>query len=149
MASKKLTDAELGAWAGTIRAGQTVLEKIEAALKRRGLPPLAFYDVLLELSREPAGRLRLNELGGRVLLSKSNVTRLVDRLESEGLVVREACADDARGAFAVITPEGRALTRRMWSVYHDTLRACFFDLLDGRETARLAKLMRRVVAANR
>jgi DNA-binding MarR family transcriptional regulator len=149
MTAKKLTDAEIGAWAGTIRAVRSALENIETALKAADLPPLAFYDVLLELGRDPAGRLRLNELGGRVLLSKSNVTRLVDRLEAEGLVAREACEDDARGAFAVITPEGRALTRRMWPVYHDTLRACFLDHLDGRETARLAELMRRIAVANR
>lgn len=149
MTAKKLTEAETGAWAGMIRAGQTVLEKVEAELKRRGLPPLAWYDVLIELRREPAGRLRLNEIGERVLLSKSNVTRLIDRLQAEGLVTRETCEDDARGAFAVITPEGRSLMRRMWPVYHDTLRACFLDHLAERETARLAGLMRRIVAVNR
>lgn len=149
MAAKKLTDAELGAWAGTIRAVRQALERIEAALKARGLPPLAWYDVLIELRRAPEGRLRLNEVGGRVLLSKSNVSRLIDRLETQRLVTREACADDARGAFAVITPAGRAVMRRMWPVYHDTLRACFLDHLDERETARLAELMRRIVAANR
>jgi DNA-binding MarR family transcriptional regulator len=149
MAAKKLTDAEVGAWAGTVRAGGLVQERVEAALKARGLPPLAWYDVLLELNREPEGRLRLNEIGGRALLSKSNVSRLIDRLEAKGMVTREVCEDDARGAFAVITPEGRALMKRMWPVYHDTLRACFFDHLDGRETAGLAKLMRRLIAANR
>ncbi len=149
MTTKKLTDAELGAWAGTIRAVRQALEGIEAALKARGLPPLAFYDVLIELGRAPEGQLRLNELGGRVLLSKSNVSRLIDRLETQRLVTREACADDARGAFAVITPAGRALMRRMWPVYHDALRACFLDHIDDHETAGMAKLMRRVAAANR
>jgi len=149
MASKKLTDAEIGAWAGTIRAVHLALEKVESALKAAGLPPLAWYDVLLELGRAPSGRLRLNELGERVLLTKSNATRLVDRLEAAGLATREACPDDARGAFAAITPKGRTVMRRMWPVYHDTLRACFLDHLGERETARLAKSMRRVVAANR
>jgi len=149
MTAKKLTDAEIGAWAGTIRAVRAALENVEAALKARGLPPLAWYDVLIELRREPAGRRRLSDIGERVLLSRSNVTRLIDRLETQGLVTREACADDARGAFAVITPKGRSLMRRMWPVYHDTLRACFLDHLDERETARLAELMRRIVAANR
>jgi DNA-binding MarR family transcriptional regulator len=64
-------------------------------------------------------------------------------------VAREICPDDARGAFAVITVEGRALTKHMWPVYHDALRASFLDHLNGHETARLAKLMRRIAADNR
>ncbi len=149
MASKKLTDAETGAWAGSVRAVRAALEAVEAALKAADLPPLAWYDVLLELRRAPGGRLRLNELGDKVLLAKSNVTRLVDRLEAEKLAVREACPNDARGAFAAVTPKGRELIRRMWPVYHDALRAHFLDHLDKSETLRLAKLMRRVAAANR
>lgn len=149
MASKKLTDAETGAWAGSVRAVRGVLEAVEAALKAKGLPPLAWYDVLLELGRAPGGRLRLNELGDKVLLAKSNVTRLVDRLEADKLATRAACPDDARGAFAAITPKGRALLKRMWPVYRDALRASFLNHLEKRETRLLAGTMRRIVAANR
>ncbi len=92
-----------------MRAQQLLLGHVEAELKRNGLPPLVWYDVLLELQRQPDGRLRLAEIGKQVLLSKYNVTRLVDRLENKGLVEREPCEDDARGAYAAITEDGRAL----------------------------------------
>ncbi len=144
-----LTAAETGAWTGLVRAGQGVLDRIEAELKRNGLPALAWYDVLLELNREADGRLRLNELGGRVLLRKDNVTRLVDRLEARALVKREPCHEDARGAFAVITGEGRALVERMWPVYRDAVRTHFLGHFSEAEIARLAELMKRITAANR
>ncbi|HMB78090.1 MAG TPA: MarR family transcriptional regulator [Kiloniellaceae bacterium] len=148
MKKLKLTRSEVAAWAGLVRAQQLLLGNVEAELKRHELPPLAWYDVLLELQRQPDGRLRLSEIGKQVLLSKYNVTRLVDRLERKGLVARVACEDDARGAFAAITKDGQALLERMWPVYHQSLQTHLFKHFGEKELDQMAAFMRRIIAVN-
>lgn len=101
-----LSGAQLRAWRSFLRAHAVVTRRLESdLLEEQGLP-LASYDVLVQLVEAPQRRLRMSELAERVLLSRSGLTRLVDRLEREGLVRREACEDDARGLFTVITDAG-------------------------------------------
>jgi len=83
MANLRLTKDETKAWMGLIKAQQHLTGKVEEKLKKNGLPPYSWYDVLLELDKAPGGSLRLNELGKKVLLNKYNVTRLIDRLEKK------------------------------------------------------------------
>jgi DNA-binding MarR family transcriptional regulator len=114
---------------------------VEADLKAAGFPPLIWYDVLLELRRASDGRLRHNEIGGKILLSKSNVTRVIDRLEAKGLVRREDCPDDRRGAFVAITEGGRDLQARMWPAYRQSLARRFGASLTEAEATRLGGLL--------
>lgn len=141
---KKLTEIQIDSWASLIRTQRYLLDRVEEDLKQAGLSPLAWYDVLLELKRAPDGRLRLNEIGARMLLEKSNLSRLVDRLEREALLYREACDSDKRGAYAVITPEGRAMQKRMWSVYAESIDACFASRLTELEAEKLLGLLRKL-----
>ena len=113
-------------WSLFLKAHAVLLEKIEAALKGAGLPPLAWYDVLWALESAPEQRLRMHELASRLVLSRSNLTRLVDRLEEAGLARREASPADGRGACAAITAKGLATRKKMWPVY----RACIQDLFN-------------------
>jgi DNA-binding MarR family transcriptional regulator len=76
-----------------------------------------WYDVLLTLERSPDHRLRLNELADRVLISRSGLTRLIDRIEAAGFLRRERSVQDRRGAYAVLTPEGAAALGKAWPVY--------------------------------
>ena len=145
MAQKLLKPKEEAAWTGLIKAHQVVLDRVESALKRQGFPPLVWYDVLLELHRMPDGRLRLTEIGEATLLKKFNVTRLVDRMEADGLVRREVCAEDGRGAYATITAKGRNLRERMRPVYHAAVRQHFLEHFKDDEIARLATLLNRLV----
>jgi len=131
------------AWARLMRAQQMLLERVEGDLKRAGLPPLGWYDVLLELSRRDTGRLRQFELGDKVLLSKHNLSRLLDRLENEQLISRQACEEDRRGAHVVITRQGRTLLKKMWPVYERAIGEHFGRLLSGQEAMVLANLMQR------
>ena len=133
------------AWARLVRAQQAVLARVEADLKAAGLPPLGWYDVLLELSRADAGRLRQFEIGRRVLLSKFNVSRLLDRLEQENLVRRQSCKEDRRGAEVLITREGRALQKRMWPVYERAIAQQFARHYSEKEAEQLADLLRRLI----
>lgn len=138
------TGDETAAWTGLVRSSQNLIQSVEAALRKSGLPPLTWYDVLWELEKARPTGLRLNDLGSRVLLDKYNVTRLVTRLEKEGLARREMCPGDARGVIALITPRGARLRKRMWPVYSRTVRDEFFSRLTPRETASLKKLLARV-----
>jgi DNA-binding MarR family transcriptional regulator len=102
---------------------------------------LASYDVLFQLSEAPGGRLRMNDLAERVLLSRSGLTRLIDRLQRDGLVQREACASDARGLFAVLTSAGRARLDDATPTYLRSVRTHFLDLLDDDELRLCADVL--------
>ena len=101
-----LSVRELGAWRAFLRAHSHINRKLEAELLAEHDLPLASYDVLLQLAESEGRRLRMTELADRVLLSRSGLTRLIDRLERDRLVERVACANDARGTHAVLTDAG-------------------------------------------
>ena len=134
------------AWVRLVRAEQTVLGQIEAALKAADLPPLPWYDVLLELARSEDGRLRPLELERRTLLAQYNASRLLDRMEKAGLVKREAHPEDGRGQLVAITPEGRAMQKRMWKIYGPAIAQHVGDKLQPSEAAHLARLLGKLIA---
>jgi len=139
------SEATVTAWARLVRAEQTVLGRIEAVLKGADLPPLAWYDVLLELSRAEDGRLRPLELERRTLLAQYNASRLIDRMEKAGLVERLPHPEDGRGQLVAITAEGRALQKRMWKVYGPAIAAQVGAKLSRNETAELARLLKKLL----
>lgn len=143
----KWTETEADAWVGLVKAQQVLLDKVEEGLKKSGFPPLSWYDVLWELDRADGGSLRLNDIGKRVLLDKYNVTRLVQRLEKEGLVSRSQCPVDARGVFACITDKGKKLRRRMWPVYEKVVRENFLCKFSAKELHELKNLIERIRAS--
>ena len=140
----KLTNEETTAWMGLVKSRQYLIERVEHELKQNGFPPLSWYDVLLELDNAPDGSLRLNDLGRRVLLNKYNVTRLIDRLEKEGLVSRNACQIDGRGRFACITLKGRDLRKRMWPVYFNVIKDHFLSRFNSEELARFVECVEKI-----
>jgi DNA-binding MarR family transcriptional regulator len=101
-------DPRLRAWIAFLRAHAAVTRRLEAELHAERDLGLAEYDALVQLALADGGRLRMSELAERVVLSRSGVTRLVDRLEASGLVARAPCADDARVAWATLTQAGLA-----------------------------------------
>ena len=109
---KELSGIELGAWRGLLRVHTALVRELDAELEAAHELPLSSYDVLIYLQSAPGRRLRMAELADSVLLSRSGVTRLVDRLVREGLIVRDTCESDGRGSFAVLTDEGDALLAR-------------------------------------
>ncbi|HWH46881.1 MAG TPA: MarR family transcriptional regulator [Burkholderiales bacterium] len=146
----KNADSSKGsAWALFLTVHAVLVEKMEARLAEAGLPPLSWYDVLWALERAEDRRLRMSELAEMTVLSRSNLTRLVDRLDSAGLVGRERAEEDRRGAFAVITAEGRAMRKKMWPVYSAAIKALFEDNISSGEAARMAETLRRILDAVR
>jgi DNA-binding MarR family transcriptional regulator len=122
---KPVTQKALQAWVGLVRAERALLHKVEQDLAENGFPSLDWYDVLWELERAEEGRLRHRDLHPKLLLAKYNLSRLVDRMAAEGMVRRERCEKDARGAYVAITPKGRVLRRRMWPVYESAVNRHF------------------------
>ncbi|HYQ71541.1 MAG TPA: MarR family transcriptional regulator [Gammaproteobacteria bacterium] len=139
---KSLPDEKtVQSWARLVRAQQLLLERVEADLKQGGLPPLRWYDVLLELHRSEPDGLRQYEISEAVLLNKYNVSRLLDRLEREGLIDRYTCESDGRGAQVRITASGKDLLKRMWKVYGIAITEHFARHFTQSELSRLALLL--------
>ena len=137
---KKCSNKKVEAWATLVRTQRIALAAVERALKDAGYPSREWYDVLLELER--GGALRPRSLQDRLLFAQYNRSRLIDRMETAGLVEREPCPDDARCQWIRITAEGLALRKRMWPAYSGAVSSLFNELSDG-EAERLAALLRR------
>ena len=112
--------------------------QLDAELRAEHDLPLTSYEVLLFLNDSPDGRLRMSELADNVLLSRSGLTPLVDRLEKRGLVRREACPDDARGYFAVITETGRDTFTGAGRTHLAGVRRLFLDRPSADQRRELA-----------
>src|SRR4051794_2333438 len=110
--------------------------------------PLAWYDVLLQLAEAPQRRLRMAQLADRVLLSRSGLTRLIDRLQAEGLVRREPSPEDARGMFTVLTAEGLGRLRAAAPVHLAGIRRHWLAHFSDDELRQLDALLRRLPAAD-
>ena len=122
-----------------------MLEKVEKSLKSNGLPPLDWYDVLLELHREGSLGLRQYEIGERVLLNKHNLSRLIDRLEKDQLVRRHARVEDRRGNRIKITDDGERMLKQVWPVYSESIQENFGDKVNSDELVDLLKILGRVL----
>lgn len=146
---KSLETSKASVWALLLTTHAVLVEQIEARLAQAGLPPLAWYDVLWGLERADDQRLRMSELAEKVVLSRSNLTRLVDRLEDAGLAQRERSEQDRRGAYAVLTAEGKAMRRRMWPVYAQGIKELFEDRLSDTQSKVMAEALRAMLDAAR
>jgi DNA-binding MarR family transcriptional regulator len=143
--TKRLSETAIQAWARLIRVEQALLDKVEADLKAADLPPLVWYDALLELSRAADNRLRHRDLHARMLLAKYNLSRLIDRMEAKGVIERVPCSDDGRGAHIAITSKGRDLHRRMWPVYGRAIDRHFAGRLIEADIADLNRVFAKLI----
>ena len=137
--------AIVSAWARLLKAQRTTLTSIEKALKSAELPPLAWYDALLELERAEERGLRPFELEREMLLSQYNLSRLIDRIEKAGYVERRACKDDGRGQFIDITAAGKEIRRRIWNVYGPAIQEALGARLSETEIADLSGLLGKLI----
>jgi DNA-binding MarR family transcriptional regulator len=128
----------LDAWRALLNAHARLTARVEDALAAADLPPLAWYDVLWPLYRAPGHRLRMGVLAAEVTLSRTGLTRLVDRIERDGLLRREPAPEDRRGSYVVLTRAGTAMLRRMWPVYERVLDESFAPALRNPRALRRA-----------
>jgi DNA-binding MarR family transcriptional regulator len=141
----ELSAEELGAWRGLLRVHSALVKALDAELLSNHDLPLTSYEVLIQLQSSPGRRRRMAELADGVLLSRSGMTRLVDRLERDGLLVRDACTDDGRGTFAVLTDKGDALLSQARRTHLDGVRERFLRHFEPDELHTLATLWNRVL----
>ena len=127
-----------------LRAHAALTRELDAELAREHDLPLSSYEVLLFLADAPDGRMRMAELAESVLLSRSGLTRLVDRLEREGLLERKRCESDARGFFAEITPKGRRVFDAARRTHLDGVRARFLSRFTRDELRALGALWQKL-----
>jgi len=127
-----------------LRAHAALTKELDAQLAREHKLPLSSYEVLLYLADAPEGRMRMSELAQSVLLSRSGLTRLVDRLQREGLLRRKACESDARGFFAEITPKGRRLFDAARRTHLDGVRDLFLSRFSRDELRALGALWQKL-----
>lgn len=130
---ERVSEQELAAWRLFIKTHAKIIENIEQDLAEQKRVPLTTYDVLIALFEAPDRKLRFGELNRKVVLSKSGLTRLVDRLERDGLIQRERSDEDRRGAYAVLTQEGEMQLRKAWPVYAKGIKQYFAKLLSDAE----------------
>lgn len=141
-----LDEAGLAAWKAFVFAHAAAVGQIEREVAASGCISLTWYDVLTALSGAPGHRLRLNELAEQVVLSRSGLTRLLDRVEAAGLIRREPAPGDRRGAYAVMTEKGRAELLKTWPHYARGIAQYFSDALTSSEKQALAEALGRVRA---
>ncbi|HET9613713.1 MAG TPA: MarR family winged helix-turn-helix transcriptional regulator [Candidatus Limnocylindrales bacterium] len=134
----------IDAWRAFLQAHARVTRRLDEELQAAHGLSLAEYDALLQIAHAPRRRIRMNVLADRVILSRSGVTRLVDRLEAAGSVERSACATDARGQEAVLTPAGLARLRSAATTHLDGVKRLFLDRLDRAELDRLEASLGRI-----
>lgn len=139
--SPKSSPPSSRSWALMLMVHAVALAAMERRLKEAALPPLEWYDVLWALEQAPEQRLRMHTLAERLLLTRFNATRLVDRLQKEGLVQRQRAKDDRRGAEAVLTAKGHALRAKMWPVYRKAIDETFNRHLNATQHAALQDML--------
>jgi DNA-binding MarR family transcriptional regulator len=144
-ASSKLDRDELSAWKGMLAAHSRLTAQLDAELERDHGLGLTSYEVLMNLADAPQGRMRMSELAKQLLLSRSGITRLADRLVIKGLIERERCSDDGRGYNAQLTPRGRELVTAARPDHLAAVRRIFLSQLDADEVETLGRIWERLL----
>ena len=139
-------DPRLDAWRSLIHAHARLTRTLDEELQASHRLSLAEYDALLQLVNAPRRRLRMSVLADRVLLSRSGITRLVDRLVAAGMVERSACSTDARGAEAALTAHGLDRLRAASRTHLDGVGRLFLDVVEPADRAAVQRAMDRVLA---
>lgn len=128
-----------------LRVHSALTKALDAQLEAAHGLPLSSYEVLLFLADAPGQKMRMSELAESILLSRSGLTRLVDRLERDGLIARQTCAQDARGSYAKLTPAGAQKLAAARDTHLAGVRALFLEHLGDEEQELLGELWARIL----
>lgn len=141
---EELSKRGLEAWKGLLFGHATLVEVIDKEMAKANLLPLDWYDALLALELSPCHKLKMSDLAEKVLLSKSGLTRLVDRLEAKGYIRREACRADRRVNYAVLTEEGLKAREESWPTYRAAIHEHFASHLTDQEAEIIGSALMRL-----
>jgi DNA-binding MarR family transcriptional regulator len=143
-----LTDGELRAWRGLLRAHACLAKRLDTALDQAHGLPMTSYEVLHHLEGASSERMRMCDLAAQAQLSRSGLTRLVDRLEREGMLERCSCEQDARGSFACLTALGRERLAAARGTHLAVVREHFLSRFSEEELDMLADTWERIAPCN-
>ena len=143
--SRPLDERELRAWRGMLRVHATLTKALDAELDAEHGLPLSSYEVLLHLDNAEGHRMRMSDLAAMAILSRSGLTRLVDRMEREGLIARESCPSDARGSYATLTTAGRRKLDAARATHLAGVRSLFLAHFSAEEQDVLGAAWERVL----
>jgi DNA-binding MarR family transcriptional regulator len=144
VATDRLTGLELAAWRGMLEAHARLTHALDAEMRAEHGLPVSSYEVLMFLGESPDRRLRMSDIADRILLSRSGLTRLVDRLEELGYVSRCAVESDGRGQFAMLTDAGAEKLAAARRTHLDGVRAHFLDRLTEDDQRVLGDIWERI-----
>jgi DNA-binding MarR family transcriptional regulator len=147
--SIQIPEERMEAWRAFLQAHAAVIRTLEREMQEEQGLPLTWYEILVWLDHAPEGRLRMQDLADSVLLSRSGLTRLMDRMTEAGLVTREACSYDRRGMNAVITPEGRAALERSAPGHLRGVQEHFLRHLDDADVQAMRRALSKVLASEK
>lgn len=147
MENDNFTTLEQGAWGGLLGMHGRMMRLIDADLQAHSHISHVEFEVLLRLSWEADHRLRIHDLAARSVLTRSGISRLVERLEQAGLVVREKATEDRRGAYAVLTEVGMTHFEAALRRHVAFVRRQFLDLFSEAELEQMAVFWQRVETA--
>jgi len=137
-------DPRIEPWRAFLQAHARITRRLDEELRAEHDLSLAEYDALLTIADAPGRRIRMRQLADLVILSKSGVTRLIDRLVLDGLVQRDVCLSDARGAEAVLTPAGLDRLRRASRTHLRGIDEHFLSVLEPADLSAIERAMRAV-----
>ncbi len=132
------------AWARLLQVAPLLLASVETELKAAGLPPAQWYDALAALDRAPGDALGPSDLERGLLITQWSTSRLIDRLEADGLVTRLVNADDRRRQTIQLAPKGRALIGRMWPAYAAAIERHLGQKLSGDDAKALIRILEKL-----
>lgn len=143
----ELEESRKLAYKDFVVAHSRLMEVIDTELSEAGHLPLTWYDVLVTLECADGHRIRMSDLADQVLLSRSGLTRLVDKLEQKGYVVRQTCPADRRGTHAVLTEAGQKAREATWPLYSSLVQELFGSQMSDQDAATLSTVLQRVTSA--
>jgi len=140
-----LTEVHKQAWVAFLLSNAKIVREIDRRIGAAGVVDMASYDVLLQLEDAPDRRMKMTDLAEAVIFSKSGITRLVDRLEKDGLIERQSCPSDRRRVHAALTDKGLAERERAWPAYQQAIAELFAAHMSEKEAAEVARVLGRMM----
>jgi DNA-binding MarR family transcriptional regulator len=138
------TGEKVSAWHTFLKAHSVIIRALEHEMMKDQHLPLNWFDVLAWLNRAPGGRLRMQVLANSIYLSRSGLTRLLNRMAAAGLVERQNCPDDRRGWYAIITDKGRATYKCAFPQHTQQVEKQFLGRFNDDEIETLESLLSRL-----
>lgn len=139
---------QIDSWGYILQAQSSIVQEADRQLKEAGMIPLVWYDIILIINKSKDRKLRLNEIVKRMVLTKSGISRTVDRMMEEGYLKKEKCKEDGRGIYIIYTQKGYSEFRKAWAIYSKVIKQMLVDKLTDDEIENLRSSLGKIFTSN-